>query len=185
MHQDELGIYDIYSVIYTPFWQRWWVKWALIFFGIMIISFLLWSIIRVFIFSKAIKQLSSRQIVLQRLTQLNNVEGIINNQKVYADLGFILRLFLTDWHQRDLLSLTEHEIENHIAHCALCAEQFHCCVLSLKNNVLAGTWRIQMHQLLERMSDSKYKAESNVQNDVIMHDINLITALVHSVYFKK
>jgi hypothetical protein len=185
MHQDELGIYDIYTVIYTPFWQRVWIKWSLLFFGLMIILFLSWWLTHIFIFSRKRKSVPTRQIVLQKLKQINDVGRVENVRKLYADLGFVLRLFFTDWHERDMLSLTENEIVAHLGECIVCTEQFNHCVIYVKNNVSLNGWREEMSQLLGRMSDVKYKAEISLNNESIMNDISLVTTLIHSVYFKK
>jgi hypothetical protein len=185
MQQDALGIYDIYTVIYTPFWQRMWIKWALAFFGLLVISFLMWWFMRTFIFSKKIKKVPPRQIVLQKIKQLKNAENMHNIQKLYADLGFVLRLFFTDWHGHDMLSLTEHEIENHIVDCVLCIEQLNHYAVYTQHNGLSSSWHTAIKELLNRMSDVKYKAEHSVQNELIKRDIDLVTTLVHNVYLKK
>ncbi|HTM06397.1 MAG TPA: hypothetical protein VL201_04090, partial [Patescibacteria group bacterium] len=122
-----------------------------------------------------------RLMVLQKIKQLNDVNNRDNIQKLYADLGFVLRLFFTDLHGRDMLSLTENEMIHHIDDCALCAESFSY----VKKNALLHEWRAEIRQLLERTSDVKYKAELNEHTESIKNDISFVTTVVQSVYFKK
>lgn len=189
MQQDEFGIYDIYTFIHIPFWQKMWFKGTLFCLAMVSIGLFMWWLMSLFLFSKKRKDVPLKQIVLQQLERARQVHAQENMQKLYADLGLVLRLFFTDTHGNDMVSLTEHEMIQHISDCALCneyghADQHHCpvCVTS---PLLISNWHQEIKRLLEQMSNVKYNTEIVMRDESVTNDINVVTILVHSIYFKK
>lgn len=190
MQQDEFGIYDIYTFIHTPFWQKMWFKGMLLFLAVMIVSFFIGWLMNVLVFAKKNKSVPVKQLVLQKLERIRQTYAIEDIQKLYTDLGLILRLFFTDTHESDMISLTEHEMIQHVTDCVLCNDHgktgyVHHCVVCANNVLSLSNWHEEVKQLLEHMSNVKYKADIPMRNESVINDINIVTILVHSVYFKK
>lgn len=187
MQQDEYGLYDIYTFIHVPFWKTVYFKSVILFIVGMCLLFGLWKLLRYLMFSKRHKSLSTKQKVLSILGAINKEQGI---QSLYTSLSDVIRLFFTDTHGKDMESLTEHEIIKHIDDCQLCNMYNQTgfidhCVVCKTNYLLLCNWKKEVKQLLEKISNVKYKEAEMVRGEVVTNDINIVIVLVHSVYFKK
>lgn len=187
MQQDEYGIYDIYTFIHLPFWETVFFKRFFLFLVVLGIIFLVWQGLKIFFLRKKAQNIPVRSTVL---TLLDDVRKEQNVSVVYSNMSLILRLFFTDTHRVDMISLTEHEMMHHIDSCTLCNELkgmdvIDHCVTCKANSLLLYNWKKEIKSILEKISSIKYEAEQLLPKEAIISDINMVTILVHSVYFKK
>lgn len=174
MQQDEYGIYSIYPFIHTPFWQTIYFKVLIsliigcVFVGVFYFFFKKYSAYR------AKKMIPIKVVVLQRLEKLKSKEYQVYVAFFYADLGFVLRLFLTDTHGVDMLCFTEKELSAHIGDCKKCVNY----------GLVDLRWQKEIHSLLDRMSDIKYQ-EKNLSLTAAVEDLETIMALISAIYSKK
>ncbi|RTL07441.1 hypothetical protein EKK58_01680 [Candidatus Dependentiae bacterium] len=187
MLQDEFGIYDIYTFIHVPFWRTVFFKRFFFFSAILFVFFLIWQCLQLF-FSRA--KTKDVPVKLTVLTLLDEIRKEQNISLVYTKLSFILRLFFTDAHETDMISLTEHEIIRHIDTCKWCIENNkinvgdHCGICKA-NSLSLYHWEKEIKNILEKISSIKYEAGQLLSKETVVNDINMVTILVHSVYFKK
>ena len=186
MQQDQYGIYDIYTFIHVPFWKTALFRGAFSFLLILAIVFAFFYCLKIFFLRKKTKNLSIKSSVLKQLDDTKKEEDAI---VFYSNLSFVIRLFFTDIHDNDMISLTEQEIIKHIDNCTLCnglslAHIAEHCVICKNNYLLLHNWKKDIKKLLEKINDIKYNTAQTRFQEAVINDINIVTVLVHSVYFK-
>ena len=111
MEQNELGLYDIYDIPYVPY------DWSWVYVLVLVSVFLMVALILYYFSCKNREKLSPAQKAFKKISDLssNRLSTSEQRKQFYFSLSSILKEFLHDQFQFDVIAMTDDELVEYLS----------------------------------------------------------------------
>lgn len=159
----QIKVYELYNVWYTPWWQTGYAKAAVICMCLLIVFMISWFLLK---WLRARKTVPYWQQALARCAQLRNASNSLELPLVYVHLTSLLKKYLETRYKEPFTNLTDLELNNALEKLPLTQEQ--------KKNI---------QELLTYAVPAKFNSHQSELFDPIIH-ISHLEQLIKDTYLE-